>query len=265
MARQVSTEVIANTQRDSLRQWNLGFAAVYAVQAIVLLLLATTKSLPVTIGSLTVDSLIKGPNGSNVLVPITQHIFDIRLVYLIAAFLLIPAIAHGLAAWRFRDTYEADLSAGTNRLRWIGNGIGSGLMFVLVALLCGITDVTILLALGALTGVFSLAGYLLERLGRRAGKTVWAIAGIGAGIPGVVIALYLLSWVVNGSSPAGFVWITAAAMTVSFAAFLVALGLRARRTGRLASVFVAERTFMIMQLIGATALAWLTYWGSLRP
>ena len=69
---------------------------------------------------------------------------------------------HGLCATALRRLYEADLSAGRNRIRWAEFAVSAPLSTLLIALYAGVTDVTALVVIGAATLVMIVCGWMQE-------------------------------------------------------------------------------------------------------
>src|SRR4051794_36587702 len=115
-------------ESNSLRRGNATLAVLHAVQAAVILALSTAFALPVT------GAFMEGPPGSGA--PKQDELFDLRIGPLVAAFLLLAALDHGLVALPpFRARYERYLAAGVNPFRWLEYSLSASLMVVLIAML----------------------------------------------------------------------------------------------------------------------------------
>ena len=95
----------------SLKRWNLALTVLHALQAVAVLFLATDFAITVT------SSFPQGPPGTAP--PAPEALFDVRVGWAIAAFLLLAALDHGLTGSVLRGRYETDLRHGINRFRWI--------------------------------------------------------------------------------------------------------------------------------------------------
>ena len=75
-----------------LRRWNTGLSVLHLIQALAILGLASSFSLPVTSSFLRMDS------ATNKLIAVPDELFRVLIGPLVAAFLLISAIAHAALA-----------------------------------------------------------------------------------------------------------------------------------------------------------------------
>jgi len=75
-----------------VRRWNAGLSVQHLVQALAILALASSFSLPVT------SSFLRMSTATNRLVAVPNELFRVRIGPLVAAFLLISAIAHAALA-----------------------------------------------------------------------------------------------------------------------------------------------------------------------
>ena len=244
-------------------------AGLHALQGILILVFSKGVTFPVTINHLTTDSLASQAAGHTVLAPATQHLFDINVAYLVVAFFFLSAIAHGVIATVYRQSYEKDLKQGINKARWIEYGLSASTMIVAIGLISGIYDLGSLKMLFALTLVMNLLGLVMEVHNQATKKTNWLsfIVGCIAGIvPWGVIAMTLWAASVYGSGqiPSFVYWIYAS-MFVFFSSFAVNMFLQYKKKGRWADYLYGERVYMVLSLVAKSVLAWQVFFGSLRP
>jgi hypothetical protein len=249
--------------------WNVWLAALHGVQGIAVVLLSTTKAFPVTTDFLSQDQLASSLADKPVLATASEHLFDLNLAALIAAFFFMSAIAHLLVATACRKRYENNLTRGINRARWIEYSFSASTMMVAIGLLTGITDFGTLLMLFALTAVMNLCGWAMELYNQKAASVNWLayIIGCVAGIvPWIVISLALLGSSVwgNASAPTFVYWIYGT-MFVLFASFAVNMFLQYKKVGKWADYLYGEHMYMVLSLVAKTALAWQIFAGALRP
>ncbi len=76
-----------------------------------------------------------------------KDLFTLPFGILVASFLLISAIAHGLVSIpkKLNDEYNSDLSKGINKFRWFEYALSSSIMIVLIATLFGVRDIASLI------------------------------------------------------------------------------------------------------------------------
>ncbi|HYH74392.1 MAG TPA: heliorhodopsin HeR [Candidatus Saccharimonadales bacterium] len=253
---------------QNLYNWNRLLAVVHAVQGIAILLLSTTKLFPVQTNYLAVNPIATEIAKEPVLTNATQHLFDLNLAYIVAAFFFLAAIAHALMATLYRKRYEADLKQGSNKLRWIEFALSDALMLVAIAVLCGVADISLLLTVAALAVGTNLIGLAME-LRQVKGKPNWLLFAIGAGaglVPWIVFAITLAASSAHGNgSIDGFVYWIFGTLFVLFSAFAANIYLMMKKIGPWKEYAYGERMFMIISAVAKTALAWQIFAGILRP
>lgn len=253
----------------ALRSWNVALAVIFGLQGIFFLILSAGKSWPVVTNFLAPDPLQTAAQGKTVLTAAWHHLFDLNLAYLVGAVLLVSALAYLLVATLQRVRYETDLQSGPNRWRWLQYAVTSSLLIVAVALLAGVQEFALLLALVGLTVLACWSNLLAERRQTSSqqpgGGAQFVLACVSGGLAWLAVLLYLLSGVTYGHTPAADVWIVFAAAGVLFAAEQVLFGLRRRLAGRWADAVVAERSYLVLRLVLVSAVAWVIFAGALKP
>lgn len=242
-----------------LRNWNLAVGSVHAAQALLILLLATSVSLPVTITYLT------GPPGAGDYGGPTL-LFDLRVEIAVALFLLLAAVDHlSVGTWA-RRWYEQRVVRGINPARWWEYSISASLMIVLIAMLTGIREGTALLALFGVNAAMILFGLAMERANLDRETVDWRpfVYGCIAGaVPWIAIALQLGVSQDQGSGAPGFVIAIFVTLFLLFNSFAVNMWLTYRGRGRWADPLFCERVYLILSLLAKSALAWQVYFGAL--
>ena len=106
-----------------LRRWNASMAALHLLQALIILAIASSFSLPVTSSFLQLSSM------TDKLVPVQQELFRVRIGPLVAAFLLISALAHALlVSPGLHRRYERNALRGIDTARRVEYSLSSSLM-----------------------------------------------------------------------------------------------------------------------------------------
>lgn len=262
-----NTKRVKKVDSESLFRWNKWLGVIHFVQGIIILLLSTTNTFPLTLSFLAVDPL-GSQAGAPELAPATQQVGDINLAYLVAGFFFVSALAHGLIASVYRRRYETELGQGVNRARWFEYAVSASIMMVAIGVLVGVTDIAALLMLFALTAVMNLLGLVMETHNKRAARPNWSsyiIGSIAGIVPWIVIGLYLLAGALYGSTAPTFVYVIFVSIFVFFTSFAVNMYLQYRRTGKWKDYLYGERMYMILSLVAKTALAWQVFAGTLRP
>jgi hypothetical protein len=269
VARQTSTKVKAAVPAASLRMWHAALAVIFGLQGIFFLILSTGRSYPVVINFLTTDPLQTAAQNKPVLTAAWHHLFDLNLVVLVGAMLLVAALFHLLVATVWQSRSEAELQTGGSRLRWTQFAVTGSLLILAVALLAGVQDFTLLLSLVALTIGLNTGNLLAERraanLRQSAGRAHFVLACVTGGLAWLVVLLSLLAGVVYGQAPAADVWWVFVTAVVLLVLRQVLAGLQRRQTGRWADPVLAERSYMVLNLVLLTLVAWELFAGVLKP
>ena len=238
-----------------LRRLNAGLGVLHGVQAILMIALSSSRSLPIT------GVFANGPPGQPNRPLEVDHLFSYRLGWAVAGFALLSSFFHFLVAspWGF-DRYLDELQHHRNRFRWVEYSLSSSLMIVVIAGLTGVTDIAALLALFGLNASMILFGWLMETTnGAADGRVSWTpfLFGCLAGIvPWAAIVLYLIG---AGSTVPKFVYGIFVSLFIFFNCFALNQWLQYRRRGRWANYLFGERVFMYLSLIAKSLLAWQVF------
>lgn len=238
---------------DRLRRTNALLAVLHAVQAVAVLVLANEFALPVT------GTFMDGPPGAAP--PELSTLFEVRVAWGVAAFLLMSAVAHAvLTVPRVYAWYRGHLTEGRNYARWIEYSFSSTVMIVLIAMITGITDVAALVGLAGANAAMILFGLVQERY-ERPGSPSWLPFWLGSligVIPWVAIGVYLFTPGVDASPP-GFVYAIYVSLFAFFNVFALNMVLQYRARGRWANYLFGERVYMLLSLTTKSALAWQVF------
>ncbi len=248
----------APAKLQSLRRYNIIAGIVHAAQAVAVLLLATSFSIPVT------GTYLTGPPGSP---GETVAIFDMQLGLAVAAFLLLSAVFHFLvSAPGLFERYAAGLKRQINVFRWVEYALSSSLMIVLIALICGITDIAALLALAGVNASMILFGWLQEKY-HQPGDGGWLpfiFGSIAGAIPWIAIVIYVIApGATSGAQPPTFVYAIIVSLFIFFNIFAINQYLQYKPVGRFRNYLVGERTYITLSLVAKSLLAWQVFAGTL--
>ena len=244
MATSISTQKI--------RRYNLIAGFAHLMQMGVVLALANDFSLPI------VARYMAGPPGSSFAEPVTLLKTPVGMT--VAIFLGLSAFFHFLVASpQFFARYQAGLVAGHNYFRWVEYSISSSVMIVLIAQICGVSDVVALIALFGVNASMILFGWLQEKY-ENPGSRGWLpfIFGCIAGIvPWIAIAFYVLSIGGPGDTKApAFVYGIVFSLFVLFNTFAIVQFLQYRQIGKWSDYLRGEKTYITLSLVAKSALAW---------
>jgi hypothetical protein len=236
----------------SLRRSNLIAGVLHLVQMIVVLVLANGFTLPI------VARYMAGPPGSTFTEPIV--LLDAPIGLTVAIFLGISALFHFVVASpQFFERYATGIEKQRNYFRWVEYSVSSSVMVVLIALICGISDVAAIIALFGVNASMILFGWLQEKY-ENPGNGGWLpfIFGCIAGIvPWVAITIYVLS--IGGpadtTAPA-FVYGIVISLFVLFNSFALVQWLQYKKVGKWSDYIRGEKTYITLSLVAKSALAW---------
>jgi hypothetical protein len=251
----------APAQLDALRlrRLNVIVGSVHALQAVVILAIATAASLPVT------ASFLLGPPGDGDFG--AASLGSVRVDWVVAAFLLLAAVDHlTVSGGRPRRWYEANVARGINPVRWWEYSISASLMVVLIAMLAGVSELVALIALFGANAAMILFGLVQERVNLDRDQVDWRpfVYGCAVGaVPWVAITAQLVTSTTEGDGVPGFVVAIFITLFLLFNSFAVNMWLQYRGRGRWADPAFAERMYLILSLVAKSALAWQVYAGAL--
>ncbi len=205
-----------NTVFSRIRTMNWIVAFLHLIQAVIMFTLSNNLSLPIT------SSFLHYFPDIGKLRPVSETIFDLRVGYALAAFLLLSALAHFSVAspWLF-SWYARNLKNKINYARWFEYAVSASLMIIVIAMLAGIFDVVSLISLFALTAVMNLLGLLMEQQNWNSQKPNWSSFYIGclAGIiPWIGISIYFFGSASTGKMPL-FVYFIMGSIFILFFSF----------------------------------------------
>lgn len=242
-----------------LRRLNVIVGSVHALQAVVLLAIATAASLPIT------ASFLVGPPGAGDYG--AASLGSVRIDWLVAAFLVLAAVDHlTLSVGRPRRWYEANVARGINPARWWEYSVSASLMVVLIAMLAGVSELVALIALFAANAAMILFGLVQEQVNVGRGDLDWRpfLYGCVIGsVPWIAITAQLIVSTTDGDGVPGFVVAIFITLFLLFNTFAVNMWLQYRGRGRWADPAFAERVYLILSLVAKSALAWQVYAGAL--
>ena len=239
----------------NLRVWNLGLTALHALQAAVMLAIGGSFAITVT------SSFPTGPPGTDA--PAPESLFDVRIGWAIALFLVLAAIDHLLTATVLRGAYERDLRRGINRFRWVEYSFSATLMILLISMYSGITGINALIAVAGANVAMILFGWLQELMnphGRSRTTMLPFWFGTLAGIaPWIAIVVNYL----GADEIPTFVVGILVAQGAFFFSFGVNQWLQYREIGPWSDYAFGEKAYLVLSLGAKSVLAWQIYGGSL--
>jgi hypothetical protein len=252
-----------------LSRFNLIMGLLHFIQGVIMVFLATSVIQKISEFQPTIIQFYIRYNPSTQSLETTSKtLFTLPFGILVASFLFISALAHGLIVLNRKRYYE-DLGQGINRFRWFEYALSSSVMIVLIATLFGIYDLASLILIFVANAAMNLFGLVMEQLNAGAekhqvkwGPFIWgSIAGIA---PWVAILLYMFG-TGNFDKVPWFVWAILGTYFVAFNTFPINMILQYRRIGRWQDYLYGERTYIVLSLVAKSLLAWLVLFGAMQP
>ncbi|OFW59565.1 MAG: hypothetical protein A2133_09900 [Actinobacteria bacterium RBG_16_64_13] len=246
-----------------LRLWNLAAGVSHLVQAIVMVILASAWSVPITT-NYAVSEVAGPPSGATQSVQLAT----LRLGIGISLFLFMSAVAHFLvSAPGIYQWYVRKLKDHINYARWIEYAFSASWMLVLIALLCGMYDLSSLILLGFLNATMLLFGVLMERFNKAKPKVDWLPFYFGCIswiVPWVTIFLYFTGAKgPDGSGAPDFVYGIVVSLFVFFSIFALNMVFQYKGWGRWRKYLFGEKVYIILSLTAKALLAWQVFAGTL--
>jgi len=250
----------------SLRKFNLVMGILHFIQGALMLYFALTIEkivqfkLPVYSNFLTFDTATMR------LVTENKKMFDVPFAVGVASFLLLSALFHFLIVMpKIND--NRNIEKGMNPFRWYEYSLSSSLMIVLIALLFGVYDIGLIIAIFVLNATMNLFGLLMERINQYTKKTDWyafifgSIAGVG---PWIIVFMYAFGNS-NLDKVPWFVYAIFASYFIFFNLFPINMILQYKKIGKWKNYIYGERVYIILSLVAKSLLAWLVFSGVMQP
>ena len=237
---------------QGIRRYNLIAGSFHLAQMVIVLILANDFSLPI------VGRYMSGPPGSTFTQPI--NLFNTPVGITVAIFLGLSAFFHFLVASpKFFPRYSNGLSENRNFFRWVEYSISSSIMIVLIAQICGVTDVVAIISLFGVNASMILFGWLQEKY-EQPGSGGWLpfIFGCIDGIvPWVSLVFYIFAIGGPGDTKApAFVYGIVISLFLLFNTFAVVQFLQYKKVGKWSDYLRGEKTYITLSLVAKSALAW---------
>jgi len=270
-AKRPATKEKVTGPSSKLKKWSYWLAALYALQAIAMVAFGNKTAVPVTVQYPTLDTLGSEAAGHQLIGGAFRQLFSMEIGWAVASFLIVFATIRFMAGRKIRVQDQPGADRAVSVLRWMSFGLGGGLMVATIALLSGITSLGTLLLLFALVSGGCVLALVTEVIIDR-NKGMWtrmarllgnmSVAGIV--LPWVVFAQAALGAIIwNGNLPV-YMYSVYGCVALLFLGTILATYFYFARQGRWADPLYAERSFMILEFLVASFLAWQVYAGVLR-
>jgi hypothetical protein len=244
-----------------LRTFNVIAGLFLLIQAIAIVFLSNSFKLPIN------TYYVQFNATTQLLLPVENTIYQLRVGLLVALFLLISTLDHLLVASPFLNRwYVNNLKKHVNYARWYDYALSSSVMIVAIAMLSGVSDIAALIPLFAINATMNLFGLMMELHNQNTEKTNWTafIFGSFAGvIPWIVIFMYFIG-ATQGSSVPTFIYYILGSLTFFFLLFPLNMFLQYKKVGRWKDYLYGEYGYIVLSIVAKTALAWQVFAGTLR-
>lgn len=251
----------------ALRLWNAVLFALLTAQAAALVFLSNSNSVAVTANYATKDELQSGATGSEVFGTAVQTLFDVNVIWLVAATLIVAAAAHLALATIWQKRYNQELTKGLNTVRWASYALSGGIIAVTIGLLVGAQDVALLFGVFVFMVFTSLLACIGERRGNALGrlKLLDYLLAVKLGAAAwIILALYGIFSAVYGTGIQVYTYWLLGSMLALSIVFGLAVFLQFRGVGKWRDYLYAERCYMLIDFVIVTAFAWQVFFGFLR-
>lgn len=252
----------------SLRKFNLTMGALHFIQGMTMLIFAITIEKISAFKIPVYTNFLKFDTSAMRLVTDNQKLFEVPFAILVAVFLFLSSLFHFLIVMpKLNDVYNNNLIIGINPFRWYEYSLSSSLMISLIALLFGVYDIGLLIAIFILNAAMNLFGLLMEQINQYTQKTNWSsfifgsIAGIG---PWIIIFMYAFGNSDLDKVP-WFVYAIFGSYFIFFNLFPINMILQYKKIGKWKSYIYGERVYIILSLVAKSLLAWLVFSGVMQP
>ncbi len=270
-AKRTSSAQKAVGPSSKLKKWNYWLAALYAAQSIAIVTIGNKTAVPVTVQYPSVDTLGSEAAGHQLIGGAFRQVWSLEIGWAVAVFLIVFATIRFMAGRKTRVQDQPGTDRGISTLRWMGFGLGGGLVIATIALLSGITNLgALLLLFASVVGgcVLALAAEVVidrnKGMWTRFARLLGNLSIMAITLPWIVFALGVLGslfW--NGNLPV-YVYSIYGCVALLFLGTILATYFYFARQGRWADPLYAERSFMIVEFLTASFLAWQVYAGLLR-
>jgi len=258
-----------NNKLNKLKRFNLIMGLFHLIQAILMLLLASTVIQKISEFQPQIIQYYQTFNiSTRSLETASKDLFQLPFGILVASFLFISAGAHFLIVLK-KETYFKGLKQGINRFRWFEYALSSSIMIVLISTLFGIYDIVTLILIFISNAAMNIFGLVMEEVNSGKDKKnvdwkpfLWgSIVGLA---PWIAILFYMLG-TGNFDQVPWFVWAIVGTYFVAFNTFPINMILQYKKIGKWSDYLFGERVYIILSLVAKSILAWLVLFGAMQP
>jgi hypothetical protein len=203
------------------------------------------------------------------ILPVTETLVEFPVAYIAPIFLLLSASFHFyISSPMYVRRYEQNIKNGINPLRWWEYSISSSLMLVVLLMLGGLIELSVVVFVFTLNFIMNMMGLMMEKYNQLTPKTDWFPFNIGvlAGIvPWLMGGLYFwmstenISDSIPGYARAGFLL-----TFIFFNTFAINMWLQYKKIGKWKKYSYGEKGYILLSLTAKSALGWTIVLGTLN-
>jgi len=247
---------------SKLRIYNIVVGLVLIAQGLIMWSVSKSFALPITTSYLKWNKIIGFPQ------PHVEKVGELHIAFVLVTFLIISGIFLLGNATLWHKKYDEWLGKGMNLFRWMEYSITSSLMIVVIAMLCGIYDLSTLILIFSLNACMILFGWVMEVHNQTTKKVDWTsfIFGCFAGvIPWIVMGLYFYNAIgSNAKAVPTFVYAIFWSLFLFFNVFAINMILQYLKAGKWKEYIYGEYAYITLSLVAKSLLAWQVWSGTLR-
>jgi hypothetical protein len=254
----MSEAKISTKKTEDKRLFQIGIGFVLFIESILIWLLSSNFTLPVT------TRYLESNSGNSFLGHVTKELFRVQVAHILIIFLLVPSILHLIIAIpSVYAKYRKFIENKINPIRWLEYSITAPLMIILVAMLTGIFDLSTLILLFTAGVSMLLFGANMEYANKNMGNVKWAnfiygsIIGI---IPWIIIWMHIAGARDISLIPM-YTIIAFFSLLAFFAFFPLNMFLYYMKVGPWKDYEFVETCFVMLSLCSKSALAWQVFIG----
>lgn len=256
---------------SSLQYWNIAATLFQFAQTVVLFYLssqADTKWYWFVFYPATYEEREENPEEFGR--PGLEYVAAFSVTWYSAVFIALSGLDH-LACVLFRQTYEYYVARNQNPFRWAEYALSASLMRVMIAQLCGITDIHLLFTVFALCALTMLLGGIHESVNAKARADggisqnwyPFAMSWVAHFASWLPIVNYFFVAVKRGDPP-NFVWSIIFILFFLDGTFALLFSLQWCKVGKFRDYVFGEKGFILLSFTAKALLAWINYGGGSR-
>jgi hypothetical protein len=245
----------------NLRILNLIMAVSHLSQAIIFVLLSQAETITIYF------QYLKVQENANIVSLSAFDLVTLDLALLLAAVTTICGLSHLIISLpKVYPAYLRMIDRKVNYIRWLEYSFSATLMILIIAIVTGIREFHILLAIGGLNIGMVLSGILVEITNRNEPQRTWIPFSIGSFlgmIPWIIIFSYFFIAIHFRVQAPTYLYSLIFTIFFLFNIFGLNMYLTYKKIGLWSNYEFSERMFIFLSIFAKSALAWQIFLGTL--